>query len=101
MSASPAEGVEGSVKEREIAREQRYVDEVYARLEEMRVQAARFLREAFAESQAGTAAALVDRDVAVFRAARRVNELDAADDGLVFGRLDLSTEETRYVGRLG
>ncbi|MQA96908.1 MAG: AAA family ATPase [Streptosporangiales bacterium] len=98
---TPESSTSGSLKEGEIAREQRYVDGVYARLEEMRAQARLFLREAFAESQAGTAAALVDRDVAVHRAARRVSELDAADDGLVFGRLDLTTGEVRYVGRLG
>ena len=40
----------------------------------------------------------------VFQAARRIAQLDAAHEGLVFGRLDLRDEldpEPRYVGRIG
>ena len=40
----------------------------------------------------------------VFQAAKRIAQLDAAHEGLVFGRLDLRTEldpEPRYIGRIG
>src|SRR4051794_41809124 len=39
----------------------------------------------------------------VFQAARRIAALDAAREGLVFGRLNLKdpTEAPRYVGRVG
>ena len=40
----------------------------------------------------------------VFQAAKRLAQLDAAHEGLVFGRLDLRPEldpEPRYVGRIG
>lgn len=40
----------------------------------------------------------------VFQAAKRMAQLDAAHEGLVFGRLDLTPEldpEPRYVGRIG
>src|SRR5262245_56942798 len=40
----------------------------------------------------------------VFQAARRIAQLDAAHEGLVFGRLDLHQEfdpEPRYIGRIG
>src|SRR4051794_13734190 len=40
----------------------------------------------------------------VFQAARRIAQLDAAHEGLVFGRLDLLPEldpEPRYIGRIG
>ncbi len=39
----------------------------------------------------------------VFQAARRIATLNAAHEGLVFGRLDLSEadEEPRYIGRIG
>jgi DNA helicase IV len=40
----------------------------------------------------------------VFQAARRIAQLDAAHEGLVFGRLDLKPEldpEPRYIGRIG
>ncbi|MGB0190165.1 MAG: helicase, partial [Nocardioides sp.] len=40
----------------------------------------------------------------VFQAARRIAQLDAAHEGLVFGRLDMDPDvdpEPRYVGRIG
>lgn len=40
----------------------------------------------------------------VFQAAKRIAQLDAAHEGLVFGRLDLKPEvdpEPRYIGRIG
>ena len=40
----------------------------------------------------------------VFQAAQRIAQLDAAHEGLVFGRLDLREEldpEPRYIGRIG
>ena len=40
----------------------------------------------------------------VFQAAKRIAQLDAAHEGLVFGRLDLDREldpEPRYIGRIG
>ncbi|MDP9319399.1 MAG: AAA family ATPase, partial [Actinomycetota bacterium] len=49
----------------------------------------------------GNFGGLVERDAIVFQASRRLASLDAAHDGLVFGRLDLRDGETRYVGRLG
>ena len=47
---------------------------------------------------------LVERDAMVFQAAKRIAQLDAAHEGLVFGRLDLRPEvdpEPRYIGRIG
>ncbi|MGZ5405718.1 MAG: HelD family protein, partial [Nocardioides sp.] len=44
------------------------------------------------------------RDAMVFQAARRIAQLDAAHEGLVFGRLDLREEldtQPRYIGRIG
>ncbi|WP_030168763.1 HelD family protein [Spirillospora albida] len=95
-------GPGGTVKDREIAAEQRYVDRAYARLEEMRADARELLREGFRQSLAGTKSSLVDRDAMVHQAALRAQALDIADDGLVFGRLDLAARgEVRYVGRIG
>ncbi|RAY14210.1 AAA family ATPase [Actinomadura craniellae] len=89
------------VKDQEIAAEQRYVDVAYRRLDEMRADAQEMLREGFRQSLAGTKASLVDRDAMVHQAALRAQALDVADDGLVFGRLDLTGGEIRYVGRIG
>ncbi|WP_084338580.1 HelD family protein [Actinomadura oligospora] len=113
------------LKDREIAAEQRFVDEAYVRLGEMREDARAMLREGFRQSLAGTKGSLVDRDAMVHQAAQRAHALDIADDGLVFGRLDLTPREyadeaqpsgqadaqpsgrivdgreVRYVGRIG
>ncbi|WP_344959592.1 HelD family protein [Actinomadura miaoliensis] len=90
-----------TVKDQEIAAEQRYVDRAYARLEEMREDAKAMLREGYRQALAGTKGSLVDRDAMVHQAALRAQALDVADDGLVFGRLDLSGGEIRYIGRIG
>ncbi|WP_019629113.1 HelD family protein [Actinomadura atramentaria] len=105
------------VKDQEIAAEQRYVDRAYARLDEMRAEAQALLREGYRQSLAGTKGSLVDRDAMVHQAALRAQALDVADDGLVFGRLDLvprdrdepseaaarieNGREVRYIGRIG
>jgi DNA helicase IV len=85
----------------EIAAEQRHVDRVYARLEVLKKETAEIEAAGYQMARAGNFAALVDRDAMVFHAARRRRLLDAEHEGLVFGRLDLRTGETRYVGRLG
>ena len=89
-------------RSREIAIEQRHVDRVYERLEELREETASMLRDAYRQADVGTYGSLVDRDVMVYRTELRARALDAADDGLVFGRLDLAeNDEVRYIGRLG
>ncbi|MFB4305972.1 HelD family protein [Actinomadura sp. GTD37] len=99
-------GPGGTVKDQEIAAEQRYVDIAYTRLEEMRADAQAMIREGYRQSLAGTKGSLVDRDAMVHQAALRARALDIADDGLVFGRLDLApgerpSGEVRYIGRIG
>ena len=49
----------------------------------------------------GTAQSRLDRDAAVFRYGEQLARLDAAEDGLCFGRLDLQTGERRHIGRIG
>ncbi|MCW2944786.1 MAG: ATPase [Actinoallomurus sp.] len=90
-----------TVKDDEIAAEQLRVDQAYARLEEMRAGARRMIEEGHRQAQAGTKGSLVDRDAMVHQAAMRAHALDVAEDGLVFGRLDLTGGETLYVGRIG
>jgi DNA helicase IV len=84
----------------EIAAEQRYVDMLYARLDHLLAQAS---GEHTRTSQAGegTRQHLVERDVQTRELAGRLAGLDAAEDGLCFGRLDLESGERRYVGRIG
>ncbi|MFG2002451.1 HelD family protein [Spirillospora sp. NPDC048911] len=99
--ATAKDTAKATVKDQEIATEQRYVDVAYERLDEMRADAQAMIREGYRQALAGTKGSLVDRDAMVHQAALRAQALDIADDGLVFGRLDLASREIRYVGRIG
>ena len=90
-----------ATREAEIAREQRHVDRVYARVDDLRAEAERSQREGHRLARARTPGSLVERDAMVFHAARRMRALDAEYEGLVFGRLDLTDGEVRHIGRLG
>lgn len=90
--------------EREIAAEQAFVDRVYVQLGESARQAQALAKEGHSRGRLGHEGGLVERDAMVFQAARRIAQLDAAHEGLVFGRLDMTSEvdpEPRYVGRIG
>ncbi|MFC3455078.1 HelD family protein [Amycolatopsis speibonae] len=74
--------------DREIGREQEYVAALYARLDALRGEAA------------GRLAAAGDRESAgVWQA--EVARLDAVEEGLCFGRLDMDDGRRVYIGRLG
>jgi hypothetical protein len=95
--------------ERELAIEQAHVDLVYSYLEQATKSARKVARqgrrlyrsdrETWVREEDGTA--LFERDAFAFQAARRLAVLDAEHEGLVFGRLDLTDDEVRYVGRIG
>src|SRR6266545_3404483 len=89
------------VRTLEIAVEQQVVDRVYARLEGMRAQAGALAGEGHRRAAAGPATGLVERDALVHRAAAQLRALDAEEEGIVFGRLDLDDGETYRIGRLG
>ena len=85
----------------EIAVEQRHVDRVYERLEATRARARAYEAEGHRRAQFGHEGGLVERDSIVYQAAAWLQRLDAEEEGLVFGRLDLEDREVRYIGRLG
>lgn len=95
--------------EREIAIEQAHVDRVYANLDVAAASAKELARQGreifvsdrtdFLREEDGTA--LFERDAFAYQAARRLAILDAEHEGLVFGRLDLTDSEVRYIGRIG
>ncbi len=90
--------------EQEIAREQAFVDRVHRQLVDAGKAAQELAREGHDRGRLGHEGGLVERDAMVFQAAKRMAQLDAAHEGLVFGRLDLRPEldpEPRYVGRIG
>jgi DNA helicase IV len=89
-----------SSESEEVAREQRYVSMLYGRLDALRGRAEDGLTRVRLDS-GGTQQNLVERDVSARELGGRLVQLDAAEDGLCFGRLDLETGERRYIGRIG
>jgi DNA helicase IV len=90
--------------EGEIKAEQAFVDLVYLQLEESARNAQQLAREGQNRGKLGHEGGLVERDAMVYQAARRIAQLDAAHEGLVFGRLDMQhsvDREPRYIGRIG
>ncbi len=88
----------------EVAHEQEFVDGVYRQLLRSAASAQALAREGHSRGRLGHEGGLVERDAMVFQAARRLASLDAAHEGLVFGRLDMREEvaaEARYIGRIG
>ena len=110
-----------SVERAELAAEQQHIDRVYGRVEEAARSASRIAVEGHQRGQAQNVGrvrdeeqtGLYERDVLVFAAARRIAELDAEHEGLVFGRLDSDHGDDEppagtaadldklYVGRIG
>jgi DNA helicase IV len=89
---------------REVAHEQEFVDGVYRQLVRSAASAQELAREGHSRGRLGHEGGLVERDAMVFQAAKRLAVLDAAHEGLVFGRLDMREEvapEARYIGRIG
>jgi DNA helicase IV len=91
------------IAEQELAREQEFVDRVYLQLEQAAKQAEALAKEGHGRGRLGHEGGLVERDAMVFQAAKRLATLNAAHEGLVFGRLDLGDgdEGPRYIGRIG
>jgi hypothetical protein len=87
--------------EQEIKHEQSVVDKIYTRLEAAAASAKALAADGHARAQVGNEGGLVERDAIVFQAARRLAMIDAAHEGLVFGRLDTHEPQPRYIGRLG
>jgi RecA/RadA recombinase len=100
----------------EVAIEQAHVDRVYRELEKASLRAADVEADGMARGRTDRTGdvrdeemtGLFERDALVFAAARRRAMIDTQYEGLVFGRLDLGTEdstaaerEVRHIGRLG
>ena len=81
--------------------EQAYVSMLYGRLDDLRARAAHRLSDALITPVATADQGMSERDSTAAEWSRRVGQLDAAENGLCFGRLDLDGGEARYVGRLG
>ena len=85
----------------ERAAEQRRLDVLYARLDELRAASEQALDRVRRQPTAGTPGARSERDAFAALHARRLSQLRGVEDRLCFGRLDLLDGERRYVGRVG
>ncbi len=83
-----------------IAAEQRHLDLLYRRLEEMRRRTQTLKDQAKFEND-GTPAGMFNRDAWQFRYADELAALSAAEDRLAFGRLDTDDGDERHIGRIG
>jgi DNA helicase IV len=81
-------------------REQDYVSLLYRHLDSLRERASGRLASTLRQS-GGTPQARTEREVAADMFASRIAQLDAAENGLCFGRLDFDIGERRYIGRMG
>ncbi|WP_104091316.1 UvrD-helicase domain-containing protein [Arthrobacter sp. GMC3] len=85
----------------ELAQERSYVDGLYARLDELRAEKVQQLAEVRRAKSMGTHQNRSERDAFASLYENRLAQLNAVDDRLVFGRLDLDSGEQRYIGRIG
>ncbi len=80
--------------------EQRYITGLYERLDELRKRAAGRLAEVL-RHPGGTHAARTERDVLAVMYRQQLGQLDAAENGLCFGRLEYNNGIKTYIGRIG
>lgn len=85
----------------DLAHERDYVAGLYARLEELRAEKRRQLAQVRRAGAVGTMQNVSERDAFAALYEDRLAQLDAVDDRLVFGRLDLDSGEAQYIGRIG
>lgn len=83
----------------EPTQEQGYVSMLYAQLDDMREYVSERLKAVLLNS-GGSGQAQAERNAAHARYAERLGQLNAAGNGLCFGRLDLVDGSRRYIGRI-
>ena len=81
--------------------EQAALDERYNRLDELRAQTADRLARVRRSGPSGSPQNRSERDAFATLYEDRLAQLDAVEQRLVFGRLDLAEGTTRYIGRIG
>ncbi|MDR0592659.1 MAG: ATP-dependent DNA helicase, partial [Bifidobacteriaceae bacterium] len=84
-----------------IAGEQRYLDRLYQRLEDLRDQARQRLAQVKASRAGGSPQNRSERDAFATLHADRLAQLESVEDRLVFGALTMDDAEVRHIGRIG
>jgi DNA helicase IV len=88
------------MSQRDVGQEQAYVSMLYGHLDGLRDRAAGRLAQTLRQT-GGTPQARTERDVNAVMYTQRIAQLDAAENGLCFGRIDFHDTEPRYIGRMG
>jgi DNA helicase IV len=88
------------VSQRDVGLEQAYVTMLYEHLDGLRDRASGRLAQTLRQA-GGTPQARTERDVNTVMYTQRIAQLDAAENGLCFGRIDFHEGEPRYIGRMG
>ncbi|HEY5515732.1 MAG TPA: AAA family ATPase, partial [Pengzhenrongella sp.] len=88
-------------REAELRGEQKTVDGLYDRLDALRAQNRDRLREVRREGPSGSPQNRSERDAFATLYEDRIAQLEAVEDRLAFGRLDLTDGDRRYIGRIG
>jgi DNA helicase IV len=84
----------------ELDREQAYISLLYTRLDDLRERASHRMAGVLQQT-GGTHQARVERESFSAHYRQQLAKLDAAENGLCFGRLEFASSELRYIGRLG
>ncbi|MDQ1642537.1 MAG: hypothetical protein QOJ90_1888 [Actinomycetota bacterium] len=85
----------------ELEHEQGYVDLLYTRLDDLRERTLDELRRIRRTGASGTPQMRSERDAFAGLHEQRLAQLEAVEDRLAFGRLDLTSGLRRYIGRVG
>ncbi len=85
----------------QIAAEQRHLDRLYARIDQLGQSAQAHLQRVRAAGSTGTPQARSERDAFAQSLEQRLAQLRNVQDRLCFGRLDLVTGERHHIGRMG
>ncbi|WP_138418605.1 HelD family protein [Sinomonas gamaensis] len=85
----------------DLAHERDYVKGLYHRLDELRDEKRAQLAAVRKAGAIGSVQNISERDAFAAMYEDRLAQLDAVEDRLVFGRLDLDSGEAQYIGRIG
>ncbi|RHA43848.1 HelD family protein [Cellulomonas rhizosphaerae] len=85
----------------ELTGEQKTVDVMYGRLDELRSGTRERLAEVRRTGPAGSPQNRSERDAFATLYEDRLSQLEAVEERLVFGRIDLDDDTRRYIGRIG
>ncbi|HUZ37915.1 MAG TPA: ATP-binding domain-containing protein [Streptosporangiaceae bacterium] len=88
------------MSQRDVGQEQAYLSMLYTHLDGLRDRASGRLAATLRQT-GGTPQARTERDVNAVMYTQRIAQLDAAENGLCFGRIDFHDGEPRYIGRMG